>query len=167
MVPARNIPKTILVSILMFVGKPLIAIDLPLTLDVSGTISAPPSWQNIFGNDLSGLIFFFSSNRAGIASRNVDSTSHTVALSDPSVSDGASISFSVVTPSNCSIGDSAVSDSDVSLVVNSVQRSNSALVAVAEESQIEIKVRFISDGNYGDKSGSVVCTTPGALTYTY
>ena len=77
MIPPKNLPKSLLVLYLMSGGGPLIATDLPLTLDVSGTISAAPSWQNIFGSEITGLIFNFGSNQAGTAAR-IDSSSHTV-----------------------------------------------------------------------------------------
>ena len=96
----------------------------------------------------------------------MDSDALTVVIKDASIS-GQLVSIALVTPSTCTIGGAAVSNSDVKLVFSNTEFANGATLSLTESNANSLLLRFVDDGNYGDLSGAVSCSGAGSLTYTY
>ncbi len=148
----------------------VLAADLRLDLEVSGTVSGNPQWRSsahsVNYTTLSSLTFDFGAVISGYSSTNVESGPKVIVLSDPT-NLGGSLSISVATPSGCNIGNSSVNNEDVSLVFNDSPYADSVSVAVTEGVLNVLKIRFGAGGGYGDKNGLVECSGPGAITYSY
>lgn len=146
------------------------AAELRLDLEVSGTVSSTPQWKSSLNavtySPVSSVTFDFGAVISGYSATNVDSASRVIMLSDPA-NLGGSLSISVSTPSDCSIGSSSVSDSDIKLVFNGSPYADAVSVAVTEGVVNTMKIRFGAGGGYGDKSGVVECSGAGAITYSY
>jgi hypothetical protein len=139
--------------------------DLSLSLGVTGTIIESPSWEDGSSNTITTASFNFASFVPGSASQNVDSADLSFVLKAPS-SSGQILTVAFVPPSSCSVGSSAVHDTHVKLVFSNTEFGSTNL-SFTESSSATLKLRFIDDGGYGDKSGAVACTGAGSLTYTY
>lgn len=139
--------------------------DLSLGLDVTGTILEAPAWRDGSSNVLTTASFNFANVIPGSASLNVDSADLTVVLKDASIT-GQIVSVAFVPPTSCSIGSAAINDAHVKLVFSNTEFS-SANLSFTESSATTLKLRFVDDGSYGDKSGVVACTGAGSLTYSY
>ena len=140
--------------------------DLTLDLDVTGTILDAPAWRDGSSNVITTASFNFGNVITGDAATNVDSDDVTVVLKDASIS-GQLVTIALTTPSSCTIGGDAVSNSDVKLVFSNTEFANGASLSFTESSSSSVKIRFADDGGYGDKSGVVPCTGSGSLTYQY
>ncbi len=140
--------------------------DLTLDLDVTGTILDAPAWRDGSSNVITTASFNFGNVITGDAATNVDSDDITVVLKDASIA-GQLASIALTTPSSCTIGGDAVSNSDVKLVFSSTEFADGATLTFTESSSSSIKLRFADDGSYGDKSGAVSCSGAGSLTYQY
>ena len=146
------------------------AADLRLDLEVSGTVSGTPQWRSSINSvtysTISAVTFDFGAVISGYSASNVDSDARVIVLSDPT-NLGGSLSISVATPTDCNIGNSNVNNGDISLVFNGSPYGDAVSVAVTEGVVNTMKLRFSSGGGYGDKSGLVECSGPGAITYSY
>lgn len=142
------------------------ATDLNLSLNVTGTILEAPSWRDSGSSKLNSVSFNFDNIITGSASVNVDSAALSVVLSDPSNA-GSVLTVDLTTPADCAIGGHPITDSHVFLILSNSELANSTTFTVSEGASNSLKLRFADEGSYGDKSGAVLCSTPGNLTYTY
>jgi len=158
--------KSCLLLMTSSMATSLLATDVNLNLQVTGTILEAPSWKDTGSNALSSVSFNFANIITGAAASNVDSAAVSVILSDPSNA-SSTLTVNLTTPSACTIGGNAITNSHVVLVHSSTAYANSATLSISEGATNSILLRFKSDGNYGDKSGAVSCSNAGSLTYSY
>jgi len=136
--------------------------EVNLDLKVQGSIDQAPEFQNATGTKITEASFDFSGNVAGTANRDIDSKS--VSFKMVRMREGNS-TLAVATPSGCKIGTTDISASHVKLVMGGTVQGST--LELPNDVLKDFAIRFLKDGNYGDKDGTVACTNNGSLTYSY
>jgi hypothetical protein len=147
--------------VLSLVSAKAFAVNLDLTLTVSGSRAAAPVWQDGAAATITTLGFAFS-GVAGVAATNVDSANQTAKLVNAT---SYPASVAVTAPSTCTIGATAVTGTDVKVLFGGTAAG--ATISLASNANQTFAIRFLSTGNYGDKTGTVACSGSGLLRYTY
>lgn len=162
---SRIVSRAIAVSFaILEVGSHASAASVELKLKVAGSVARAPEWQDANGNKIIDRTFVFS-GLGGDARRDVDSEPVTYKLVN--AKDGVyPVTITVNTPSNCKIGETDVLPAHVKLVRGSDVIGNGGSFQIDASAQ-ESKLRFDAAGDYGDKTGLVVCGVDGALTYGF
>ena len=134
---------------------------LELKIGATGTIAATPVWQDSTGKVVERIDLDFTGIAKKTAAVDVDSKAQTIKLVGAA---GTKATLTLVAPTGCKIGSSAVADGDVQLL------NNGAVVGASFDINPSLDqaftLRFAATGNYGTYSGSVSCAD-GSLTYGY
>ena len=157
--------RPILLAVFCVVSTQTYATDKAVDLEVQGTITAAPYYSDASNVVITSITMSFDSQQAAAATRMVESDQQPFILHDPA-NPGTVRILILQNPTGCSIGTNLVSDDDISLVAGGVEAPSGA-VGIQEGQVMYVSLRFAAAGDYGDKSGSVSCTTPGSLTYSY
>lgn len=160
-----KVVKVVFLSMLALLPASAFAGSEAVTLQATGTIAAAPAWQDGAGADLTNIAFSFASLIAGSASAaDVDSAAFVAKLVNATAYPAT---VALLRPAGCAIGANSVTDSNVHFVNNGTAISSNANISISSNGNQSFALRFASAGGHGSQSGSVSCTTPGSLTYSY
>jgi hypothetical protein len=157
LVPVRSLALT---TCLCLAGNAY-AVNLDLSLTVSGSRLPAPQWQNGSSAAITTLDFGFS-GIVGPAAADVDSATVQTKLVN-AASYPATVAVTV--PGTCSIGATTVAPADVKVLFNGSTAGST--ISLSSNALQNLGIRFAGSGNYGDKAGTVACSAPGQLRYSY
>jgi hypothetical protein len=138
------------------------ATNATLTINVGGAIWAQPFWK-VAGTKNSSVTYTFGTY-AGLTP-DMDSGTSTLQLVLDSNAPVAS-NVNLTTPTGCSIGGTAVTDSSVKLVVAGAEKATGTVsTSTFSGTAATTTLRFKNVAS--TVSGAVACTGAGNLTYTF
>ena len=136
-----------------------------ISLTVGGSIAARPQWQSSSNAEIPSLTMTFAGFAEATAAAIVNSNNAQAKLVNATAYPA---NVAAVRPSSCTIGGTAVAQTDIRLVSDASGTSTEytdATISIATNALYTYSLRFLA--GYGNLSGTVSCTTPGSLTYSY
>lgn len=135
------------------------------TVQIFGFFRRKPRWTTRFGHCGRELEFSFDQKVSSSNPRSpVDSHPEEIRLINAKNYPADTV---YTAPRKCRIGKQSFDSDSLAIVINRREILDGSVWSVGCPCFHAVVMRVLESANMGDKSGSVVCEIPGALTYTY